>query len=199
MDKNIGRITEAEARMMNQEWLNAQEIMDSLNPNNSMESNFRNYFGIVSNKFINSNYQFTSGEISGLQEIASQCPKSGGIAVLLAQSYLKTVLFDFDDYENDCNSENSQRKINPQTKNDVFLNLNYSIYPNPVSDVLTINLPDVGSVVLIVLDSQGRKMLETKLSAGQNKISFGNLDAGIYQYKLILNTEQKTGKLTVIK
>jgi hypothetical protein len=73
------------------------------------------------------------------------------------------------------------------------------IYPNPTNDLLTIDLPLTEDRIIFIYDTQGRKVHQAKLIAELNTPSLSYLDAGIYQYSVSINDQQKSGKLTIIK
>lgn len=64
-------------------------------------------------------------------------------------------------------------------KEDVLL-----VYPNPVSDILTIHLPGKNRVAAKLIDMNGRVVLKTPLEVGQNTLSLGELPAGRYILKI---------------
>ena len=77
---------------------------------------------------------------------------------------------------------------------------NVSVYPNPLSEetMISFSPPVKGNAQLNITDLVGREINTFSLSNGTKSISFkrGNLPAGIYFYKLILNQNQTaTGKI----
>ncbi|MBR0077328.1 MAG: M6 family metalloprotease domain-containing protein [Bacteroidales bacterium] len=69
-----------------------------------------------------------------------------------------------------------------------------NLYPNPVADVLTVDLE--GSFLYTVYDASGRMVMQGHLSANDNALSVSNLESGIYYIRL---SEEQTGKTTVAK
>jgi Pyruvate/2-oxoacid:ferredoxin oxidoreductase gamma subunit len=66
-------------------------------------------------------------------------------------------------------------------------NKNVSIYPNPVKDVLNVNVKDFsGDVSVKVIDINGREVFTQKISNvnNSNAINLSSLAAGIYVLKL---------------
>ena len=61
------------------------------------------------------------------------------------------------------------------------------IYPNPVSDLLRIELPELGSGNMQVMDMQGRIIMENELNQPINNISTSDFAPGFYWVKLIQN------------
>lgn len=54
------------------------------------------------------------------------------------------------------------------------------IYPNPVSDILTLELPENSGRKLKILDIHGRVVLKAKLTSGKQTLSLGSLSPGRY-------------------
>jgi len=69
-----------------------------------------------------------------------------------------------------------------------------NLYPNPVADVLTLDLG--GSFLYTVYDASGRMVMRGQLSANDNVLSVSNLESGIYYIRF---NEEQTGKTTVAK
>jgi hypothetical protein len=59
-----------------------------------------------------------------------------------------------------------------------------SVYPNPASDYVVFDLPNISeSATIELFDIQGKKVLELKLSENK-QVSLSNLSKGLYMYKL---------------
>jgi hypothetical protein len=65
-----------------------------------------------------------------------------------------------------------------------------NLYPNPVSDVLTLDLE--GSFRYTVYDVSGRAVMQGVLSASDHTLSVANLESGVYYIRL---TEELTGRM----
>ena len=75
--------------------------------------------------------------------------------------------------------------------NEIFLN----IYPNPVTDILTIEaLERINNQTVTVLDILGKTLLSQKLSIGKNNLNMSNFPNGTYILKAG-NTTQKVVKI----
>ena len=73
--------------------------------------------------------------------------------------------------------------------------LKFSIYPNPVKDMVTISPSDENSMVkVIIFDLQGRKVL-TKEILGKTQLSLETLAKGVYLIQLRKNGEVNSIKL----
>lgn len=70
------------------------------------------------------------------------------------------------------------------------------IYPNPSSDIIHFNSPNLNlnSCNISIFDVSGKIVLETTITDDQT-INTAHLQSGIYFYKLIFNNEIQTGKI----
>ncbi|MCB0760287.1 MAG: T9SS type A sorting domain-containing protein [Flavobacteriales bacterium] len=82
----------------------------------------------------------------------------------------------------------------------------FSIYPNPVNDVATVNfnVANATDVTVDVINMVGQKVISSDFGtvvAGEHveTIDFSNLDAGIYMVNMTANGEVTTVKVTVTK
>ncbi|MFK7971011.1 MAG: T9SS type A sorting domain-containing protein [Bacteroidia bacterium] len=76
--------------------------------------------------------------------------------------------------------------------NEEDLAIDWQLYPNPASQQLWINAPKE-AVRYVVLDMQGREVLDGKIVDGNAMLQIGDLAAGAYGCKLVL----KNGETTV--
>lgn len=76
---------------------------------------------------------------------------------------------------------------------DVNGNIGIVVYPNPVTDVLTLNLSHApaGKGKVIVTDVTGKAVFTTEVSDAQSKLNIGNIPAGIYLLKY--NDDKSSG------
>lgn len=73
----------------------------------------------------------------------------------------------------------------------------FNIYPNPVTDFITIQFPySIENASISVYNSLGQNVLENKLSNNNSKISLEELESGVYVYKIEANNFSKTGKIS---
>lgn len=73
----------------------------------------------------------------------------------------------------------------------------FSIYPNPTTDYVSIDLPySIENASISVYNSLGQNVLEKKLSNNNSKISLEHLESGVYVYKIEANNFSKTGKIS---
>ncbi len=69
-----------------------------------------------------------------------------------------------------------------------------SIYPNPLTNELSINLPTQENVDLTLFDIQGRKVFH-KIFLSNQKVTISSLESGVYFYEAITNDYKFIGKL----
>ena len=82
----------------------------------------------------------------------------------------------------------------------VIENASWSIYPNPTSNVLNLNLTEEGIHTLELFNSQGQIVSQMQLNDYNNALDLGSLNNGIYYLKLT-NQEGQIGRktLTIMK
>ena len=69
-----------------------------------------------------------------------------------------------------------------------------NLYPNPVSDVLTLDLD--GTFLYTIYDGTGRAVMHGSLSKDENTLSLGHLESGAYYIRL---NDERTGRMMVKK
>jgi hypothetical protein len=73
----------------------------------------------------------------------------------------------------------------------------FNIYPNPVTNYFSVQLPNyIENASISVYNSLGQNVLENKLSNNNSKISLEELESGVYIYKIGANNFSKTGKIS---
>ena len=76
--------------------------------------------------------------------------------------------------------------------------LNWNIYPNPISDIVYINLPESNKpLILKMIDSQGKMVKEITLNQPTSKIDLSDLSNGIYKMVLTSNNLTSTKSIVV--
>lgn len=69
------------------------------------------------------------------------------------------------------------------------------IYPNPVSDYLSISIPDNNAQITFeLIDIQGRKILTKEISNSET-ISMEDLNKVVYFYNLVDSNNKQSGRL----
>lgn len=78
--------------------------------------------------------------------------------------------------------------------------IEYSVYPNPASDVLNINVSNSGSNdVLKIYNILGEEVKNVQLKDGKNAVNVADLNNGVYFYSVIRNSQVIESKKLVIK
>lgn len=89
-----------------------------------------------------------------------------------------------------------QLALNTALSNAQFNTTEFSLYPNPVKDLLTISVPAIfRSSTLRFYNNLGQIVLEQNCDNQVQNISLQSLDKGIYFYTITTETVTKTGKL----
>jgi len=70
------------------------------------------------------------------------------------------------------------------------------IFPNPVYDVLFVDLPESSNYLVYVFDVQGKLLINKKVSGKNAEINMGSLRPAVY---LILITDMKNRKKQLVK
>ena len=97
---------------------------------------------------------------------------------------------------NDCSSD-TEIKIIYVLSVDENQVPEFNIYPNPVSDILTIELTDAKEYSIVISDISGQTVLESQ-SGGSSSVRFdlGNFAPGMYNVRIL--TEGKTTNHKII-
>ncbi len=78
----------------------------------------------------------------------------------------------------------AENRIKPVSINNVAINNQVTVYPNPVTDVLTIHLNNGGYDVLRLLNNIGQVVANQSISGNTMNINMANLPTGIYYLQL---------------
>jgi hypothetical protein len=70
----------------------------------------------------------------------------------------------------------------------------YSVFPNPVSDILNFSFTSTYLATFELYDTQGRKLMLKKI-ANNEQLSLEGLNSGIYLYYLDIGGVRQKGKL----
>lgn len=134
------------------------------------------------------NLTLSGPQITTLEAIASQCPLTGGEAVLRARALLElngnTPLI-----YNDGTLCNAQRPSGGRDEAATTEGSFIKVYPNPVSNLLTIEYAQKNrnnSAVFLLFDATGRLIYSCELigSEGKTLIDVQSLPDGIYMYSV---------------
>ncbi len=78
--------------------------------------------------------------------------------------------------------------------------IDYSVYPNPASDVLNVRIANASSNdVLVIYNILGEEVNRIELSEGVNKMDISELNSGVYFYSLLRNNDLVETKKLVIR
>ena len=89
-----------------------------------------------------------------------------------------------------------QAALNTALSSDEFESERIGMYPNPVKDELTLNMPEQFLGTQIVLYNVfGQKVKEVQILARNQKISMHNLNSGVYFYAILNSGQSISGKL----
>ena len=81
--------------------------------------------------------------------------------------------------------------------NEIQTSLAYSVYPNPVNDVLNISITE-NNTSITIFDIVGKNVSEMELVNGNNTLNIENLNSGIYFYSIKRNVNVIESKKLVV-
>ncbi len=189
---NIGKITEFEYKLMNDELAEAKQLNNSLVNTSQVEEYRKIVNDIYLNTFATGYYTLTQEQISTLQQIADITPWEGGDAVYIARYMLNI----------EPDGIRPAYVIHPHANPSPDVEQTVTLYPNPAKDEITLTFAKVptGSFTFKVYDITGREIINRKLSTKSltAEVKLANLYKGIYVYKLESdNMASFTGKLVI--
>ena len=76
-----------------------------------------------------------------------------------------------------------------------MLNDTYSIFPNPVNNIVTVDMKTSGVYKLILFNSFGQIVLENSFSGSQKSIDLTGQAMGMYHYRIVGENKVVSGKL----
>ncbi|MFQ5446418.1 MAG: T9SS type A sorting domain-containing protein [Saprospiraceae bacterium] len=139
-----------------------------------------------------------------MNDIASQCPSSGGLFVVKAINLLPVC--DKSQYNNildTCYSESQQQAYAPPSRNFTIL-AHTSVYPNPAKGVLYVNIGNVEFLAgeIRMIDALGKTAFVYPFTYGDARLTIptGSLPEGFYLCSIYLDgRHHKTEKVIVSK
>lgn len=85
-------------------------------------------------------------------------------------------------------------------EDEIELPVKYSVYPNPVNDVLNIEIEGMeNNTSIVIFDIVGKKVEAMNLVNGKNQLSVENLNAGVYFYSVMKNSVIIETKKLIVK
>lgn len=196
---------------------NIRDSLWNITPTSKWESNEKMVYSIYLN-FIE-NGTLNSDELDSLYIIAEQCPKEGGMPVLIARSLLPTcMLSTISDGSITCypiipidTSYTILDISSPFSEDEPGLNIlgekdesqtfhgQIDLVPNPTSEDFNIVCSYSGQFHIAILDLMGKKYVDESIYIGNN-ISTANLNSGLYFVQITLaNGISETRRLLIVK
>ncbi|MEO8235526.1 MAG: T9SS type A sorting domain-containing protein [Flavobacterium sp.] len=82
------------------------------------------------------------------------------------------------------NSITNSIAILPLARNEFELSSKLKMYPNPVSNIITVNFENLTNTFVTIYDVNGRFLKKINLNQSSNKIVISDLESGIYLFKI---------------
>ena len=176
---------------------NASITVDSI-----YEENEKTVNGIYANYLNKGLAKPDTTDLNALQAIADQCPLEGGNAVYKARALLTLLTEVFPVYDDESGCLANQAFSIPETQRPELAPTDWSIYPNPTTNEVTIDWSShqFETGTLQIFDLNGKLLKRSTLTADQTrtKINTADLRAGIYLVTLQLDQKQLMTKKLVI-
>ena len=137
-----------------------------------------------------------------LENIANQCPFSGGNAVFKARALLAAESGNLEVYDDNVNC-NSQALAQPPSFDQASqaTGLNIRVFPNPARESVTVQWPKAleNEGLLELYDTFGKKLKTVPLKEGtyNHSLQLHGLTTGIYLLRVKLKDQETTVKLTI--
>jgi hypothetical protein len=178
----------------------AEAKNDVINPQTVFESNQKVANSIILATVTKGVTEFTSGQQMDLEDIANQCPFTGGPAVYDARALLLIANPELIWVDEDICSTSSLRISHNKPKLDNY----FKIFPNPASTSITVkyDFAIFDKARLEIYDADGKALLTSKLDikSMMAELDISNFNNGVYFVKVIGDDETiRVEKLTVVK
>jgi len=164
-----------------------------------LEANEKAVNGIFLKTVAQETFEFDGTQMTTLQNIASQCPLTGGSAVYEARSLLSIVQDDIYDDGVLCSGAQARARnarINSEVQS------GFRLFPNPAKEKVTLLVPEgISKVKVLLVNAQGAIVLELKLSVKSRSavIHTGQIAEGIYLLNIFdSNKKVSTERLVII-
>ena len=172
----------------------------NVSSNTLVEQNERSINDIFFATIAKHNFTFSELQIAEIENIALQCPYTGGEAVYRAR-VLHTALTGFTAYNDSVNCAiqgiNWRKGSTETVKPSIYL----GVIPNPVSGEASFVLDNVlaQAVNITIYNTLGQKVQEVYIPANTLKANFEvkTWGAGIYYYQTLINQQFYEGKFIV--
>jgi hypothetical protein len=201
---NVGKLKRVEERIENGNYIAANAINNTVNPENILEQNQKSMNTYIIKQLINAAYTYSAAETADVLAIANQCPLEGGQAVYQARNLAMDIKQQVIDFVDNCDKlprrEMQAIPATPEKENSLF-----KLYPNPndgsMNLIYTMEASSQGQFILY--DITGKTISTYVLQQGINNQLFINetiLNNGVYFYKVIIDGIVKTSdKLVIIR
>jgi len=182
-----------QSTLSNQWFTNLQTNLNQLIlENNSIltsevyEQNQQQVNQIMLQKMISNEWSISEAERLQIDQIANQCPYYGGEAVYRARALAAIYRLDRYNDEEICNlALTSRSRVNKNSALDIV-----SIYPNPVSDLIVINVQTKSNIEISIeiLNMEGKKINQFIANPEQEEVTFSasSLPSGMYFAKIYI-------------
>ena len=134
-----------------------------------------------------------------LDEIAIQCPRTGGVAVFIARNFVRLLNIELE-YDDDANCASSSRSSSSGDKLN-HLDPEFKISPNPTQSRFTLK-GSASSFIhqIILIDLNGKEIIKYLVDEKITEKTFElpNLSDGVYNAKIILENNKSVNKKVVI-
>ncbi|MGZ3863811.1 MAG: T9SS type A sorting domain-containing protein [Bacteroidia bacterium] len=201
--ENAKSFAMANTAAANGDYATAQAINNSIIPSNTIENNWQQVNTIWLKKVSDTSYQYTPSDIATLENIAPQCPLTGGSIVYKARGIINGYYGGIIGYPNLCGNDSISADELRKTVTQKVVNKNqFSLYPNPNSGSMTLEYSMKENGILEITDISGKLVGKYNLPVNSSKIQIINddLQNGIYLYRIMGdNNILKTGKIAVMK
>ncbi len=191
---NIGRLSKVEQRLGTGEYNAAQGLLNSVQPENSIEANYKAFF----TAYLHAKQDaFTLNDSLVLNELIHGCVARDGIVVNHARVLHRLLYRDFKTYFDSCDDEMKKSHYLPQQETRKF-----RLYPNPNNGSMIVDyfLNQEESGKLVVYSISGQKVGDYELD--NNKTLFNlnedNLENGVYLFVFVINNKQTEIERVVI-
>lgn len=203
---NIGKIDKVIRSVQQGDLSLANSTNMSIAAASTMEENHKSFNEIYLNTIAIGASSISSTELDGLNEIAIQCPLTGGDAVNQARSALNYMYHGTIDFEDTCIVEESRfMNIAEAIEEMSEANTNeFKLYPNPSDGTLILEyvVTETEVAQLLIYDISGKLLRDYTLNSNNTKLSIADvtLENGIYFYTIVVNGHiSKSDKLVIVK
>ncbi|MDQ3108401.1 MAG: T9SS type A sorting domain-containing protein, partial [Bacteroidota bacterium] len=202
--EEFGKATRVNGSITDNNFANAIAINSTITRVSMIEQNqqiFNSvYLDMVSGRTISAQQR------TDIENIAAQCPVTGGPAVYQARALLTAVYDDYVEWVDNCNFPNSPpapRFGNPSPGENAS-SAAVNLYPNPNNGEMSLDytLQEGQTAVFYILDVTGRVLMTKELANNEQhtQVSAADLASGIYIWQVIIDGKvARIDKLIIAK